>query len=65
VIAAKDNNASDEVRTVVKKVHKTKPNGQMRKYLNFSGEKPSTPILDTINYPVHMKNLSIQVYILK
>jgi 1-deoxy-D-xylulose-5-phosphate synthase len=60
VIAAKDNNASDEVRTVVKKVHKTKPNGQMRKYLNFSGEKPSTPILDTINYPVHMKNLSIQ-----
>jgi hypothetical protein len=27
----------------------------------FSGEKPPTPILDTINYPVHMKNLSIQV----
>jgi hypothetical protein len=27
----------------------------------FSGEKPPTPILDTINYPVHMKNLSTQV----
>ncbi|KAK6159131.1 hypothetical protein DH2020_006445 [Rehmannia glutinosa] len=28
--------------------------------LNFSGEKPSTPILDTINYPIHLKNLSLQ-----
>lgn len=28
---------------------------------NFSGEKPETPLLDTINYPVHMKNLSTQV----
>ncbi|KAL0453546.1 UNVERIFIED_CONTAM: putative 1-deoxy-D-xylulose-5-phosphate synthase 2, chloroplastic [Sesamum latifolium] len=28
--------------------------------LNFSGEKPSTPILDTINYPIHMKNLSVE-----
>ncbi|KAL0404521.1 UNVERIFIED_CONTAM: putative 1-deoxy-D-xylulose-5-phosphate synthase 2, chloroplastic [Sesamum radiatum] len=28
--------------------------------LNFSGEKPSTPILDTINYPIHMKNLSLE-----
>ncbi|KAK1299782.1 hypothetical protein QJS10_CPB13g00260 [Acorus calamus] len=26
--------------------------------VDFSGEKPSTPLLDTINYPVHMKNLS-------
>lgn len=26
----------------------------------FSKEKPPTPILDTINYPVHMKNLSPQ-----
>ena len=29
--------------------------------LNFSGEKPITPVLDTINYPNHMKNLSVQV----
>ncbi|KAF5454383.1 hypothetical protein F2P56_024053 [Juglans regia] len=28
--------------------------------INFSGEKPATPLLDTINYPVHMKNLSTQ-----
>ncbi|KAL5973955.1 hypothetical protein ACLOJK_030614 [Asimina triloba] len=28
--------------------------------LNFSGEKPETPILNTINYPIHMKNLSVK-----
>ncbi|KAL7097383.1 hypothetical protein ACP275_10G141400 [Erythranthe tilingii] len=28
--------------------------------LQFTGEKPSTPILDTINYPIHMKNLSLK-----
>ncbi|KAI7752078.1 hypothetical protein M8C21_008379 [Ambrosia artemisiifolia] len=28
--------------------------------IDFSGEKPVTPLLDTINYPVHMKNLSTQ-----
>ncbi|PSS36265.1 1-deoxy-D-xylulose-5-phosphate synthase [Actinidia chinensis var. chinensis] len=28
--------------------------------LNFSGDKPSTPILDIINYPHDMKNLSIK-----
>lgn len=26
--------------------------------IDFSGEKPLTPLLDTINYPLHMKNLS-------
>ncbi|CAN1329648.1 Probable 1-deoxy-D-xylulose-5-phosphate synthase 2, chloroplastic [Linum perenne] len=29
-----------------------------RRKLDFSGNKPSTPILDTINFPNHMKNLS-------
>lgn len=29
--------------------------------INFSSEKPPTPLLDTVNYPVHMKNLSTQV----
>ncbi|KAG9455999.1 hypothetical protein H6P81_000507 [Aristolochia fimbriata] len=29
-----------------------------RSSLDFSGDKPSTPILDTVNYPVHMKKLS-------
>ncbi|CAM8992077.1 unnamed protein product [Rhodiola kirilowii] len=28
--------------------------------IDFSGEKPATPLLDTVNYPVHMKNLSVQ-----
>ena len=26
--------------------------------IDYSGEKPATPLLDTVNYPVHMKNLS-------
>ncbi|XP_028105920.1 probable 1-deoxy-D-xylulose-5-phosphate synthase 2, chloroplastic, partial [Camellia sinensis] len=28
--------------------------------IDFSGEKPPTPLLDSINYPLHMKNLSVQ-----
>ncbi|KAF8411349.1 hypothetical protein HHK36_003896 [Tetracentron sinense] len=28
--------------------------------IDFSGGKPATPLLDTINYPAHMKNLSTQ-----
>nr|AAR95699.1 putative 1-D-deoxyxylulose 5-phosphate synthase [Ginkgo biloba] len=28
--------------------------------IDFSGEKPATPLLDTINYPIHMKNLSVE-----
>ncbi|KAJ0966238.1 hypothetical protein J5N97_027376 [Dioscorea zingiberensis] len=28
--------------------------------VDFSGEKPPTPLLDTVNYPIHMKNLSVQ-----
>ncbi|BAT75099.1 hypothetical protein LR48_Vigan01g146400 [Vigna angularis] len=28
--------------------------------INYSGEKPQTPLLDTINHPIHMKNLSTQ-----
>ncbi|KAL4654565.1 hypothetical protein ACB092_01G388700 [Castanea dentata] len=60
VIAAQENNESEEVRTMVKRGHKTKHNGGITKYFNFSGEKPSTPILDTINYPTHMKILSTE-----
>jgi hypothetical protein len=26
--------------------------------IEYSGEKPATPLLDTVNYPIHMKNLS-------
>lgn len=28
---------------------------------DYSGEKPATPLLDTIIYPIHMKNLSSEV----
>ncbi|MED6191581.1 hypothetical protein PIB30_001313 [Stylosanthes scabra] len=28
--------------------------------VKFTGEKPETPVLDTVNYPIHMKNLSIE-----
>ncbi|KAL9464038.1 hypothetical protein AB3S75_001773 [Citrus x aurantiifolia] len=28
--------------------------------IDFSEEKPPTPLLDTINYPIHMKNLSTE-----
>ena len=56
VRAAGGDNVCEEV---VKKNYE--PNQQLRRSLNFSGEKPSTPVLDTVNYPIHMKNLSIQV----
>lgn len=29
--------------------------------IDFSEEKPPTPLLDTINYPIHMKSLSKEV----
>lgn len=29
--------------------------------IDFSAGKPATPLLDTINYPAHMKNLSTEV----
>ncbi|XP_023553267.1 probable 1-deoxy-D-xylulose-5-phosphate synthase 2, chloroplastic [Cucurbita pepo subsp. pepo] len=28
--------------------------------VDYSGEKPATPLLDTVNYPIHMKNLSTE-----
>jgi 1-deoxy-D-xylulose-5-phosphate synthase len=66
VIVAQDNNASDGQRAPVNRGHITRQNGQQgTKCLNFSGEKPSTPILDTINYPMHMKNLSLEVKVFK
>lgn len=43
------------------KIVKAKEKGEWK--IDYSGEKPPTPLLDTINYPVHMKNLSTQVII--
>lgn len=28
----------------------------------YFSQKPPTPLLDTVNYPIHMKNLSTKVY---
>ncbi|CAJ1944971.1 unnamed protein product [Sphenostylis stenocarpa] len=58
IAAGRDNVCEDVETTTVKKNYE--PNPQLRRSLNFSGEKPSTPVLDTVNYPIHMKNLSIQ-----
>ncbi|GMI68718.1 CLOROPLASTOS ALTERADOS 1, 1-DEOXY-D-XYLULOSE 5-PHOSPHATE SYNTHASE [Hibiscus trionum] len=38
------------------KMRITKENDSWK--IDFSGNKPPTPLLDTINYPLHMKNLS-------
>ncbi|GLT80405.1 hypothetical protein SLA2020_518460 [Shorea laevis] len=50
-----NNNASERNNTVTT----TGQDEHVKRFLNFSGEKPFTPILDTINYPIHMKNLSV------
>ena len=57
VAVHQENEASDESDVLVK----TRQDGQQKRILNFSGAKPKTPILDTINYPVHMMNLSVEV----
>ena len=36
-------------------------NGSPATTLKYSGEKPATPILDTIPYPGNMKNLCVKV----
>ncbi|KAI3701670.1 hypothetical protein L6452_26915 [Arctium lappa] len=40
--------------------HLKKVNGSRATTLKYSGEKPVTPILDMIPYPVNMKNLSVE-----
>ncbi|KAM7472822.1 hypothetical protein LguiA_011005 [Lonicera macranthoides] len=60
VITAKYNDGSNDNDIMVKGEQTKRLNEQFKKSLNYSGEKPLTPILDTINYPIHMNNLSIQ-----
>ncbi|XP_057417572.1 probable 1-deoxy-D-xylulose-5-phosphate synthase 2, chloroplastic [Lotus japonicus] len=52
-VRASATGAGDGERTIMKK----QKDGWE---INFSSEKPLTPLLDTVNYPVHMKNLSTQ-----
>lgn len=61
VTAVLDNNVSEKRNTKVNRNEQP----EQKRFLNFSGNKPSTPILDTIDYPIHMKNLSIQVINIK
>nr|GEU34407.1 probable 1-deoxy-D-xylulose-5-phosphate synthase 2, chloroplastic [Tanacetum cinerariifolium] len=53
VAVAKDNAANDQEDLKL-------VNGSVTTTLKYSGEKPQTPILDTINYPAHMKNLCVE-----
>jgi 1-deoxy-D-xylulose-5-phosphate synthase len=53
ILASLDNNTRDQLN----RYQETK----QKRSLNFTGNKPSTPVLDTINHPIHMKNLSVQV----
>lgn len=52
ILASLDNNTRDQLN----RYQETK----QKRSLNFTGNKPSTPVLDTINHPIHMKNLSVQ-----
>ncbi|KAK3221535.1 hypothetical protein Dsin_008560 [Dipteronia sinensis] len=54
VRAALDSNKTSEIK------EGTQQTRHFQKIVNFSGDKPPTPILDTIKYPVQTKNLSIQ-----
>ncbi|XP_028754576.1 probable 1-deoxy-D-xylulose-5-phosphate synthase 2, chloroplastic [Neltuma alba] len=52
-VKASTSGSDDGERTVIRKTN----DGWK---INYSGEKPATPLLDTVNYPLHMKNLSTQ-----
>ncbi|CAN0912411.1 Probable 1-deoxy-D-xylulose-5-phosphate synthase 2, chloroplastic [Linum grandiflorum] len=55
LVAAMD---SDDVNDT--KMEKYNETPKEKRVLDFSGNKPSTPILDTINHPNHMNNLSTE-----
>ncbi|KAJ9550744.1 hypothetical protein OSB04_014789 [Centaurea solstitialis] len=50
IMAVAKDNANNEFDEI------TRVNGRQTT-IKYSGEKPRTPILDTINYPIHMKTL--------
>ncbi|KAJ9689575.1 hypothetical protein PVL29_014981 [Vitis rotundifolia] len=59
ITAAQDSNLSEDKNIMVGSEQQARRNPRFTRSLNFSGEKPSTPVLDTINYPIHTKNLSV------
>ncbi|XP_050219956.1 probable 1-deoxy-D-xylulose-5-phosphate synthase 2, chloroplastic [Mercurialis annua] len=57
VVASLESHASDyDMNGLVMRDQELKD----KRALNFSGTKPATPVLDTINFPNHMKNLAVQ-----
>ncbi|KAI7731239.1 hypothetical protein M8C21_016702 [Ambrosia artemisiifolia] len=54
IVAVAKDNASNEQEDLAL------VNGTASVTLKYSGEQPKTPILDTINYPIHMKNLCLE-----
>lgn len=55
IVSAKSNNADGDyiIKDIVKRDDKPLK-------IQYTGEKPPTPLLDTINHPKHMKNLNVQ-----
>lgn len=60
VVAAVEGNKSDEIHVNGEQSKGLLNKNEFTTSLKFSGEKPETPVLDTVNYPMHMKNLSIE-----
>uniref|UniRef100_A0A0C9QTZ0 1-deoxy-D-xylulose-5-phosphate synthase n=1 Tax=Wollemia nobilis TaxID=56998 RepID=A0A0C9QTZ0_9CONI len=56
IVSAKLNNANGD--NIITNIVKAKEDAPLK--IEYNGEKPPTPLLDTINYPKHMKNLNIQ-----
>ncbi|XP_071729657.1 probable 1-deoxy-D-xylulose-5-phosphate synthase 2, chloroplastic [Rutidosis leptorrhynchoides] len=54
IMAVLNDKASNEI------VRVNGANGSFAISVRYSGEKPATPILDTINYPISMKSLSVE-----
>ena len=46
---------------IVQSNRKAKVNASLAEKGEYYSNRPPTPLLDTINYPIHMKNLSTKV----
>ncbi|KAH9288569.1 hypothetical protein KI387_032686 [Taxus chinensis] len=55
IVSANSNNADGE--SIIKDIVR-REDAPLK--IEYTGEKPPTPLLDTINYPKHMKNLNVQ-----
>lgn len=60
VVASGEGNYGNKAEIDKREELASKLNGRFCQTLNYSGDKPLTPILDTINYPIHMNNISVK-----